>query len=100
MDSIERALYLVEHSLPPVTGPELDLLQGALTTACARSSARGERVDYLGSAFLPRPARLLSLFRATDAEAVRKAAESAQAPAAILEVAITLPAPGQAKEKR
>lgn len=84
-------LFLAEHRLPPMTESELTLLQAALSSACVRISARGERVSYLGSTFLPTSRRLLSVFRAASAEAVRKASDSCQAPLSALEVAIDLP---------
>ena len=77
------------------THAELALLQAALTQACLRLTARGEAVHYLGSTYLPGPHRLLSLFEAATAEAVRTASESSQVPATSLEAAIELPRPGR-----
>lgn len=74
-----------------MTRSELAVLQAALSNTCLRLTARGERVTYLGSTFLPGSRRLLSLFRADSAEAVRKAADSSQAPLTVLEPAIDLP---------
>ncbi|HEX2646414.1 MAG TPA: hypothetical protein VHO95_04240 [Candidatus Dormibacteraeota bacterium] len=93
MKSVDGGLYLVEHRLPKVTEYELALLQAALAAACSRSTARGERVGYLGSTFLPASERLLSLFAATGADAVRHVVENSQAPPVALEVAIELPLP-------
>jgi hypothetical protein len=84
-------LYLVEHRLPRITRAELAILQTTLSSACARLTARGESVSYLGSTFLPTSARLLSLFEASNADAVRNATVSSHAPPAGLEVAIALP---------
>ena len=84
-------LYLVEHRLPRITRAELAMLQAALSSACVRLTARGESVSYLGSTFLPASERLLSLFEASSADAVRSATVSSQAPLVGLEVAITLP---------
>ena len=84
-------LYLVEHRLPRITRAELAMLQAALSSACARLTARGEPVSYLGSTFLPASERLLSLFEASGADAVRSATVSSQAPLVGLEVAISLP---------
>lgn len=70
---------------------DLAILQAALSSACVRITARGEHVSYLGSTFLPSSQRLLSLFRAASAEAVRRAADSSQAPLTVLELAIDLP---------
>jgi hypothetical protein len=84
-------LYLVEHRLPRITRAELALLQAALSSACVRATARGESVSYLGSTFLPTSERLLSLFEASSADAVRSVTVNSQAPLAGLEVAIALP---------
>lgn len=86
-------LFFVEHRLPRITDPELALLQATLNDACLRLTARGEAVRYLGSAYLSGPARLLSLFEAATADAVRTVTESSQAPAYDLEAAIVLPPP-------
>ena len=86
------SLFLVEHRLPRITDSDLALLQAALTDACLRLTDRGEPVRYLGSTFLPGPERLLSLFKASNADAVRTVSESTQAPLTYLEVAIELPA--------
>ena len=84
-------LYLVEHRLPRITQADLAMLQAALSSACIRLSARGESVSYLGSTFLPASERLLSLFEASSADAVRSATVSSQAPVVGIEVAISLP---------
>lgn len=87
-------LFLVEQRLPKATDTELALLQATLIQACQRLTARGEAVRYLGSTYLPGPQRLLSLFKAATAEAVRTVSESSQMPATSLEAAIELPQPG------
>ena len=84
-------LYLVEHRLPRITQAELAMLQAALSSACVRLTVRGESVSYLGSTFLPTSERLLSLFEASSADAVRSATVSSQAPLVGLEVAVVLP---------
>lgn len=86
-------LFLVEHRLTRIDVSDLAPLQAALLDASARFTARGAPVSYLGSTFLPGPGRLLSLFRASDAEAVRRVSASSQAPLLSLEAAIDLPAP-------
>lgn len=93
MTADSAGLFLVEHSLPRVTESELALLQLTLTEACIRLTARGQPVHYLGSTFLPGPERLLSLFKAANADAVRIASDSSQAPLTYLEMAVELPAP-------
>lgn len=84
-------LYLVEHHLRRITRAELAMLQSALASACVRLTARGQSVTYLGSTFLPTSERLLSLFEASNADAVRSVTVSSHAPVAGLEVAIALP---------
>lgn len=86
-------LFLVEHRLPRITGAELALLQATLNDTCLRLTARGEIVRYLGSTYLPGPERLLSLFEAATADAVRTVSDSSQAPASDLQAAIVLPPP-------
>jgi hypothetical protein len=86
-------LFLVEQRLPRITDAELALLQATLTEACQRLTVRGEAVRYLGSTYLPGPQRLLSLFEAATAEAVRTVSQSSQLPATSLEAAIELPQP-------
>ena len=90
---MQAGLFLVEHRLPMITRPELEMLQAALIEACVRFTARGDTVSYLGSTFLPGPERLLSLFEAASPEVVRSVSASAQASVACLEAAIDLPAP-------
>lgn len=84
--------YLVEHSLPSITDADLAMLQSALIESCARRTARGEPVRYLGSAFLPRLHRLLSLFEAADPDTVRSVSAGALLPVTFVEVAITVSA--------
>jgi hypothetical protein len=92
-------LFLVEQRLPGTTDAELALLQATLTEACLRLTARGEAVRYLGSTYLPGPQRLLSLFEAATAEAVRTVSESSQVPATSLDTAIELPQPGRRRSR-
>lgn len=90
---MRSALFLIEHRLPGVNEAELALLQTTLSEACVRLTARGRRVQYVSSTFLPGSARLLSLFQAASANDVRAVSDSAQAPLLYVEVAIQLPAP-------
>ena len=94
-----RKLFLAEHRLPRITDAELALLQATLNDTCLRLTARGEEVRYLGSAYLPGPERLLSLFEAATADAVRTVSDSSQAPASDLEAAIVLPPPGRPRTR-
>jgi len=93
MTATNKGLFLVEHRLPRVTESELALFQAAIADACARLTARGDCVSYLGSTFLPGPERLLSLFKAGSAEVVGSVSTSSQAPPTHLEAAVELPAP-------
>ena len=88
-------LFFVEHRLPRITDAELALLQATLNDACVRLTVRGQAVGYLGSTYLPGPGRMLSLFEASTADAVRTACDSSQAPASALEAAVVLPPPGR-----
>lgn len=92
MTSRRGRLFLVEHRLPRITDPDLALLQAVLTDACARLTARGEPVRYLGSTFLPGPERLLSLFESATAAAVQTVSDNSFVPATAIEIAIELPA--------
>ena len=79
--------FLVERRMPNVSTADLALLHEALEFACDRLTARGEPVRCLGSTFLPGPARLLTLFQAEGAEAVRRVNENVHAPFLRLEAA-------------
>lgn len=56
-------------------------------------------VRYLGSTCLPGPQRLLSLFEAATAEAMRTVSETPQVPAICLEAAIELPQRGRRRSR-
>jgi Protein of unknown function (DUF4242) len=88
-------LFLVERRLPKITERQLAVLQAALTSAAGRFSARGDGVAYLGSIFLASSGRLLSLFTAENANAVRAVNEAALIPFASIEPAVELSGPGQ-----
>jgi hypothetical protein len=88
-------LFLVERLLPKVGEQQLAVVQAALSGAAGRCSGRGEHVRYLWSIFLARPGRLISLFTAEDAEAVRSVNEAALIPFASIEPAVELPGQGQ-----
>ena len=87
-------LFVVERRLPNLSTADLAMLQEALLFVCDRLTSRGEPVRCLGSTFLPGQARLLTLFQAESAEAVRSVNENVHAPFITLEAAIRIdPAP-------
>jgi hypothetical protein len=89
------SLFIVERRLPNISQQQLALLQAALTGAASRFTARGDGVRLLGSIFLARQQRLLSLFTAPSPEAVRAVNEASLVPFASIEPAVELPGPDQ-----
>jgi hypothetical protein len=85
--------FVVERRMPDVSTGDLTMLHEALVFACDRLTSRGERVRCLGSAFLPGRARLLTLFEADSAEAVRRLNENVHAPFVSIETAIRIGPP-------
>ena len=83
-------MFVVERRMPNVSAADLAMLHEALVFACGRLTERGEPVACLGSAFLPGPARLLTLFEAHSADAVRIANESVHAPFLSLEAVLRI----------
>ncbi|HKF16683.1 MAG TPA: hypothetical protein VKF14_05760 [Candidatus Dormibacteraeota bacterium] len=84
------SLFVVERRLPNVSSAELIMLQEALSFTCRRLISRGQLVRCLGSAFLPGPARLLTLFEAERSEEVRWVNDNVHAPFISLEAAIEI----------
>jgi hypothetical protein len=85
------ALFVVERRLPKINDHQLAVLQAALTTAASRFRARGDGVRLVGSIFLARQERLLSLFTAESLDAVRAVNEASLVPFASIEPAVQLP---------
>jgi hypothetical protein len=73
-------LFMVEHRLLATSEPELKLVQEVLVEVSQRFTARGVPMRYLGSMFLPRRERLLSLFAAHSIKDVRAANEATLVP--------------------
>src|SRR5689334_7200400 len=73
-------LFVVEHRLLTTSEPELKLVQQVLVEVSQRFASRGVPMRYLGSAFLPRRERLLSLFAASSISDVRAANEATLVP--------------------
>jgi hypothetical protein len=88
-------LFVVERRLPRINDHQLTVLQAALTSAASRFSARGDGVRLVGSIFLARQERLLSLFTAESLQAVRAVSEASLVPFASIEPAVQLPGPDQ-----
>ena len=84
-------LFVVERRLPKISDHQLSVLQAALTSAVSRFSARDAGVRLVGSIFLARQGRLLSLFTAGSLEAVRAVNEASLVPFASIEPAVELP---------
>lgn len=58
------SLYVVERRLPNAITADLVMVHEAIVFACKRLTSRGEPIRCLGSAYLPGPGRMLSLFEA------------------------------------
>ena len=92
---IPHGLFVVERRLPKINDHQLTVLQATLTSAATRFSTRGDGVRLVGSIFLARQERLLSLFTAESMEAVRAVNEASLVPFASIEPAVQLPGPDE-----
>ena len=88
---VPTGLFVVERRLPKADDHQLTVLQAALSRAASRFSDRGDGVRLLGSIFIARQERLLSLFTADTLEAVRAVNEASLVPFASIEPAVELP---------
>ena len=73
-------VYLVERELAGVTMARLAQVLEAEARSAADASARGGRVRYLRSIFVPEDARCFCLFEAEDETLVRAVNDRAQLP--------------------
>ena len=91
----QGGLFIAERRLPKTNEHQLAVLQAALTSAASRFTVRGDGVRLLGSIFLVRQERLLSLFTAESLDTVRAVNEASLVPFASIEPAVELPGLGQ-----
>ena len=91
----QGGLFIAERRLPKTSEHQLAVLQAALTGAASRFSARGDGVRLLGSIFLARQERLLSLFTAESLDTVRAVNEASLVPYASIDPDNEMPAPAE-----
>jgi hypothetical protein len=73
-------VYVVERQLQGITAEGLAEAQQAAIRTAGELTARGKRVEYVRSTFLPDTSDCLCMFRAEDAAHVRELNDSAGLP--------------------
>jgi uncharacterized protein DUF4242 len=91
--SASTKLFVVDRRLPGITRDALAMLQAALVDASRRLTARDEPIRYLRTTYVSEQGRLLCLFEARTAEAVRVVNETAQVPYSSIAEALDLQPP-------
>ncbi|HVP64971.1 MAG TPA: DUF4242 domain-containing protein [candidate division Zixibacteria bacterium] len=74
------AVFLVERELQNATLDQLAAAQKAAIVAGKELTAKGQKVRYIRSTFVPGEGRCMCLFEAANAELVREANELAKLP--------------------
>jgi hypothetical protein len=78
--SVEAVLFLVERYLPGLTTRELEEGRSRLIAATEDLAARGVRLSYLGSTFIPSEESCFCRFEGASEDDVRRACERANLP--------------------
>ena len=86
-----RTLFLAERVMPDMTAADLTAIQHTLLKAARRTTTTGRPVRYVRAVYIPSQSRLMGLFEAADAEAVRAAIRLAQLPCSTVEQVVDLP---------
>ena len=84
-------VYMVERSLPGITGEQLGAAQQAAISTSQQFTNRGKPVRYLRSTFVPGEARCMCLFEAPSPEMVKEVNETANLPFTRIVEALDLP---------
>jgi hypothetical protein len=80
-------IYLVDRVLPEATIDQLIAAQRVLVDMSQRFTARGERIRYLRSLYVPGESRCMCFFEAPDYQRVEEVNEVAKVPfARVIEV--------------